>query len=371
MSYSRRQLEAALEPFGECATRLKPGGRIYGGGSQPSTPTSTTQTSLNYSPTIQPMVTEAAQRAVAETSTPYTNYGGQRIAGFDPFQLTAQQDIANLTPAQQLGPATQYAASAGAQAGNIQYQPQQFGTTSFTAPGVAQQYMSPYVQDVVDIQKREAQRQADIANQQQQAQAVSRGAYGGSRQAIVQSEAARNLAQQMNDIQKAGNQAAYEQAQNLYGTEAARAQQAQQLAEQSRQYGAGLGLQGLQTQLQASGQLGNLGQEQMSQQQGIINALNAAGQQRQALNQEALSQQYQDFLTQKQYPYQQLSFLMEMLKGTPQQTAQQIYQAPPSTAAMLGGLGTALYGANKLFAGGGHVQSNGLEDLVMAHLSKG
>jgi hypothetical protein len=70
-------------------------------------------------------------------------------------------------------------------------------------------------------------------------------------------------------------------------------------------------------------------------------------------------------LQQKQYPYQQLAFMQEMLKGVPQQTTQAIYQAPPSTTAQLAGMGTALYGASKLFAGGG------LADLAVEHLSKG
>jgi hypothetical protein len=118
-----------------------------------------------------------------------------------------------------LAPATQFAAQAGQTAGNFNYMPQQFqtqavGTGSFTQPGLAGLYMSPYVQNVVDIQNREAQRQADIAGQQMQAGAVKSGAFGGSRQAILQAEAARNLAQQKGDIQQKGMQAAFEQAQN-------------------------------------------------------------------------------------------------------------------------------------------------------------
>jgi hypothetical protein len=225
--------------------------------------------------------------------------------------------------------------------------------------------MSPYAQNVVDIQKREAQRQADIAGQQQQAGAVKSGAYGGSRQAILQAEANRNLATQMGDIQKAGSQAAYEQAQNLYNTEAQRQMAAQQATEQSRQYGAGLGLQGLQTQLQAAQQLGTLGGEQMGQQQAIINAMQAVGQQRQAMNQQQLSQQYQDFLTQKQYPYQQIAFLQEMLKGVPTSTTKSLYEAPESSTAQLASLGSTLYGASKFFAGGG------LADLGIYNLSRG
>lgn len=350
------------------------------GGGQ--TPTSSTQTTLSYPEEFKPMVSEMAKRAVAQGTAGYTPYGGQRIAGFDPLQLSSQQAVANLGPAQQLAPATQFAAQAGQTAGQFNYVPQQFqaqgiGTGSFTQPGLAGLYMSPYVQNVIDIQNREAQRQADITGQQTQAQAVKSGAYGGSRQAIMQAEAARNLAQQKGDIQQKGMQAAFEQAQNLYGTEAGRALQAQQanqqaaleaqrLAEQSRQYGAGMGLQGIQTQLQAAQQLGALGGQQFGMQKDIINAMGAAGAQRQAMEQQRMSQDYQDFLTQKQYPYQQIAFLAEMLKGVPQQTTQQMYQAPGSLPAQLAGAGATIYGASKLFGAEG-----GLMGLGVHNLSKG
>jgi len=384
---SYAMMEAGYIP-GDLGAFKKEGGKIKlydsgGSSSAPSQPTSQTVTQMTYPAEFQPMVKEMAQRAVAQGTAGYTPYGGNRIAGFDPLQLSSQQAVANLGPAQQLAPATQFAAQAGQTAGNFNYIPQQFqtqavGTGSFTQPGLAGLYMSPYVQNVIDIQNREAQRQADISNQQQQAQAVKSGAYGGSRQAILQAEAERNLAQQKGDIQQKGMQAAYEQAQNLYGTEAARALQAQQanqqqaleaqrLAEQSRQYGANMGLQGIQTQLQAAQQLGALGQEQFGMQKDIINAMAAAGAQRQAMEQQRLSQDYQDFLTQKQYPYQQIAFLNEMLKGIPQQTTQALYQAPPSLAGQLAGAGASIYGASKLFG----AKEGGLMALGVHNLSRG
>ena len=358
--------------------------RLYNCDCESGQPTSTSTSTLSYPKEFQPMVESMAKRAQAAGSQEYQLFPGQRIARFDPLQEASQTAVANLGPAQQLAPATQFAAQAGQTAGQFNYNPQQFqtqavGTSSFTQPGVAGLYMSPYVQNVVDIQNREAQRQADIAQQQMQAGAVKSGAFGGSRQAILQAEAARNLAQQKGDIQQKGMQAAYEQAQNLYGTDAARFLQAQQanqqatleaqrLAEQSRQYGAGMGMQGLQTQLQAAQQLGSLGQQQFGMQKDIINAMGSAGAQRQAMEQQTLSQQYQDFLNQRQYPYQQVAFLNEMLKGVPQQTTQALYQAPPSLAGQLAGAGTAMYGASKLF---NSAAEGGLMGLGVHNLSKG
>lgn len=348
MDYSRRQLEALGEPFGDSATRLKPGGRIYGGGGA-STPSSTSTTSYTYPPELKPKVMDLANKAFAASETGYVPYTKERIAGFDPFQLTAQQAVSNLGPAQQLGASTQMASAAGLASGNVAYTPTMFQTGSFTQPGAATTYMSPYYQNVIDIQAREARRQSDIERAKQQAQAVGQGAFGGSRSAIVEAERQRNLAQQIGDIQGRGAQAAYEQAQNLFNAEQQRALQAQQQTEASRQFGAGLTLQGLQQQLGAAQQLGALGGAQFEQQKDIINALQSIGEQRQAIEQQRLNQQYEDFLRQKQFPYQQLAFATEMLKSAPQQTTQQIYQAPPSLVSQLGGLGLAAYG---LFSGG-------------------
>jgi hypothetical protein len=368
-------MEAGFIP-GNLGAFKKDGGKIRLYDSGPQTPSSTTNTNLTYPKELQPMIMSMADKALATTNKDYIAYdptnpntfqtfGASRVAGFTDPQKTAQYLASNLKPSEQLGTAAQFATNVGLKGGAVNYTPQQFGTASFTQPGVAGMYMSPYAQNVIDIQNREAQRQADIANQQLQAGAVKSGAYGGSRQAILEAEANRNLALQKGDIQQRGQQAAYEQAQNLYNTEAQRQIAAQQAMEQSRQYGAGLGLQGLQAQLQAAGQLGNIGQEQMQQQQAIINAMQNVGQQQQALEQAKLSERYQDYLAAKQHPYQQLSFLKEMIAGTPQNTSQSVYQAPQSTSAMLASAVPILYGANKLFAGGG------LMSLGVHNLSKG
>ena len=161
------------------------------------------------------------------------------------------------------------AGAAGLNALNTQYDPASFNvnqlqTGSFTQPGAASAYMDPYMQNVVDIQKREAQRAANIAGTGRNAQAVKAGAFGGSRQAIMDAEAQRNLAQQMGDIQAKGSSAAYNQAMQQFNAEqqlgltaqTGNQQQnleAQKLVEQSRQYGAGQGMQGLQTALTGAG----------------------------------------------------------------------------------------------------------------------
>lgn len=370
---------------------------------------------------------------------PYQTYGAERMAQFTPLQLRAFETAQGLGPSDQGTAAShlaQQAGLAGMQAASTPYMagvfsPERVQARGFTAPtgaaqyfaqnpdvgqaykqdsmgmtpeqfaqthyerygmaegrdpystqSMAQQYMSPYMQNVVDIQQREAQRQADIAGQRQQAEAVRAGAFGGGRDAIMRAEAARNLALQKGDIQAQGLQSAYQQAQAQFNADQARRLQgamanqqagmeAQRLGEQSRQYGAGFGLSGLETALRSAGTLGQLGQTQFGQEQAAIQQQAALGQQQQQQVQGLLQQQYQDFLNQQRFPYQQLGFMSDMLRGLPMsQTATSIYQAPPSPIAQVAGLGTAIGGASGLAgvfrAKGGPVHSSraGLADLM-------
>ena len=147
--------------------------------------------------------------------------------------------------------------------------------------------------------------------------------------------------------------------------------QAQQLAEQSRQYGAGLGLQGLQTALTGAGQLGNLGQNQYNQQMGINQLQNQYGGQQQQQVQNILNNQYQDFQSYQNYPYKQLGFMSDMLRGLPlTQQSSTVYNQAPSMVSQVAGLGTAALGASKLFAKGGSVSDRpaGLAELAIHNM---
>ena len=359
MNYSRRQLYAAGEPLGESVTR-KEGGRIIygggggGGGNEPAQ----TQTQISELPE---WAKGYAKDTLAKTSAltdisqnPYQAYGANRIAGFSPLQQQSQQNAANMKTSGATGFGTQLAGAAGLGALGAQYDPTQFQAGQFDG-GSAQQYMSPYMQNVVDIQQREAQRQGDIAGTQQASQATKSGAFGGGRQAIMEAEAARNLATQKGDIQARGLQSSYEQAQAQFNADQARRMQAQQLAEQSKQYGAGYGMQGLQTALQGAGQLGTLGGQEFAQGMDINKLQNAYGGQQQALQQQGLSQAYEDFQNQRNYPYKQLGFMSDMIRGLPlgQQSTRQVYEPAPSTTSQLAGIGTAAYGLSRFMAEGG------------------
>jgi hypothetical protein len=124
-----------------------------------------------------------------------------------------------------------------------------------------------------------------------------------------------------------------------------------QFGEQSRQFGQNLGLQGIQQQLAAAGMLGNLGQQQFGQQSAINQAQMAAGQQLQAQEQQRLQAQYEEFLARQRYPYTQLGFMSDLIRGTPTAGGiQTMYQSPPSALSQITGAGlglAGLYGAGR------------------------
>jgi hypothetical protein len=344
-------------------------------------PTQTQITTTSIPDYAKPYVEKMLGKAEALTATPYQTFPGQRTADFTGLQQQAFQGAGNLGVAPQIGAASDLAATAGLGALQTQYGPGQFYGGQFGGYDAAR-YMSPYIEQALAPQLREAQRASDIMRQQNQAQAVGQGAFGGSRSAIVEAERQRNLGTQMGDIVGKGYQTAYEQAANQYNQDMARRMQAQQLGEQSRQFGAGLGLQGLQTALQSAGALGNLGATQFTQDVGTLGLQNQFGTQQQQQQQNILNQQYQDFLTQKQYPYTQLSYMSDMLRGLPlSQSSSQLFQPPPSMLSQVAGLGTTaagLLGAYNKAQGakkGGPVKEApkkkmaGLADLAVAKMA--
>lgn len=411
MNYSRQQLYALGEPLGDSATRKVGGKIIYGGGG--GAPAQQTITQSNIPDWLRPQVETVLGGAMQQmfqtkptttqgapiydeygqitgykpgTTTyevtgvkPFQAFGAQgagtspeamqaaqsAVAGFTPLQQQAFQGAAGLQMPGQFGTATGLSEQAGLgglsaagmatglagqQAGaGAQYAQQA------TSPAAMQAYMSPYMQNVVDVQQQQAQRQADIAQQAQQAQFAKMGAFGGSAQAIAGQQAAADLLRQKQAIQATGSQNAFQQAQ------------------QAQQFGAGLGLQGLAGAQQGlsnvlggyglmgqmGGQLGNLGAQQLAAQQGILGTQAQMGGTQQQQQQNIINQAIQNYAQSQQYPLQQFNAYNALLRGyaVPGQTAT-TYQAAPSLASQAIGLGGAAYMANKagLFKEGGEVK---------------
>jgi len=316
-----------------------------GGGGSPGPTTSTTQTS-NIPEYARPYVETmlgATQQQLFNTAPgpdgstqitsvkPYQAFGApvagsQYAAGLgpgevgaaqaayapmDPLQQRAYADISRQSVTPQMAGGrdiTNIAAANAVNAGALYNQ-------QATNPYATQQYMSPYMQNVVDVQQREAQRISDIQGTQQRAQATQAGAYGGSRQAIMEAERQRALASQKGSIQATGLQSAFDQ------------------ARQAQQFGANLGLQSAQAGLAG-------GQQMYNQAAGVLGLQNQFGGQQQGYNQNVLNQAIQNYAMTQQYPQQQLAFMNAQLRGLPMQASTtQMYQAPPSYLSQAAGLG--------------------------------
>ena len=318
-----------------------------------------------------------AQSYTDPSQNPYQQYMGERQAQFSPLQQMSYDNAALMQGSPQLGDATAMAGQAGLGALNTSFTYNPYQTQSFTSPGMANKYMSPYMDNVVARQQQDATRQADIARQAQGAQAARAGAFGGSGALMANNQLNANLARQKGDIMAQGQQAAYTQGMGQFNQEQGATQAAANLNAQQGQFGAGLGLQGLQTALTGANALGNLGNTQYNQNMGINQMQNQYGLQQQGQQQNILNNQYQDFLNYQNAPYKQMGFMSDMLRGLPltQQSAT-MYQTPPSLASQVVGLGgAALTGAKAFGAAGGatgdlEMRPAGLAELAIYNMGQ-
>ena len=306
-----------------------------GGGAPPQAPAQQTvsQTSEfpeELKPYISDILERAKTRAEARDEAGYQIFPGPRLAGFTPEQIAAQTGITGLV--QQGISSDPMLASAKT------YMAPAFGSTlaatqQFT-PAAAQQYMSPYMQSVVDIQKREAQREGKQAMQKLAGQAAMTQPFGGSRQAILEAEQMRNQAQLLSDIQQKGSQVAFEQAAAQFEREKAR-------------------------QLTGGQQLAALGELAPRLATAELGALAGVGAQKQEQAQRATDIGYQQFLEEQQYPERVLQEYSSIIRGFPLTpnvfSATQTAVPPPNLATQAIGLLGAGASGYKAFAstGGG------------------
>jgi hypothetical protein len=214
---------------------------------------------------VGPYVTEMLGRGQALASQPYQAYMGPLSAGQSAAQQSAFSGIAGLAvPTQQMGA---------------------FAPQSFTQQGVAQQYMSPYIQAAMEPQIAEAQRQAQIQRLQDASRLTRAGAYGGSRQAIMESELNRNMLRNIADITGSGYQQAFTQGREQFNTEQGRQQSAQN---ELNQYG----LQALQRQAEL-------------------------GAQERAITSEGIMVDRAQFEEERDFPYKQTQYMQSLLQGLP------------------------------------------------------
>ncbi len=275
------------------------------GRSRAPQPTEQTVVQSNLPKYFEPYAVDMIKRAESESKREYTPYEGQRLADESTDLLTSRDRVRNIADSGIAGLDT---AQSGVKAGmgralqGLGFQAGQFDSAA------AQQYMSPYMQNVVDVQKAQAMLDFDRGQAGRDAQAVQAGAFGGSRQAIAQGLANEDLQRRLGEIQATGQQRAFEQAQQQFERDRAARESAERLG-----ITAGESLTSQAGQLAQLGDLARKGDVQAAE------LLEKIGKDQQAREQAGLDLAYEDFVRQRDYPRESLTFLSSILRGVPVQ----------------------------------------------------
>lgn len=357
-----------------------------GGGSQPQQTTATTyQTNIpEYArPYVESMLGATQQQLFNVDSggtitgikpyVPYSEDPSKYIAPFSPLQTQSQRAAGAMETPGQIGVGSEMIGAGGAGAARTAGALGGYGAyaqSQMTDPRVRAAYMSPYIETSLRPTLTEMQRQYDLTGLQERGKAAAAGAFGGTRQALMQAENQRNKNIAMNKAIGEGYQQAFTQGQ---------AAQKEAL---------GMGLTGLQQAQSGYGQLGQLGTQmgqlgtqQLAAQQGIANLQAQLGAQQQTQQQNIINQAIQNYAMAQQYPQQQLAFMNAQLRGLPLQSATtSSYQAAPSTVSQLAGLGltgasmygmTGGFGTQKKKGGRIRERKDGIDTLGMYNAMKG
>ena len=349
-----------------------------------------------------PYVTSMLGKAQASAAEPYQTYQGPLTAGTSPLQNQTFQGLGSLAVPSSIGQAATTAGNVATNLAGMSYSPTTFGN-QYQAPGAyqssnftnqyqapqdyksvgsafgteqAQQYMNPYLQMSLNPQLDEARRQSQITQLQNNQKLTNAGAFGGSRQGIMDAETQRNLGTNLANITGAGYNTAFTNAQQQFNADQARkiqeaqfgAQQgmsaaelqarygmsAEQANEASRQFGSSQGMTaaGLAAQYGLAGQNATEASRQFGTNFGLgaqNAALNAAstqgqlgstanqanlanlaaqltgGEAQRGVEQQGITADYNEFVNQRDYPQTQLKFLQSMLQGLPIST---VYNTP-------------------------------------------
>jgi len=278
----------------------------------------TTNFSGDYEDVLQKYSTTALQQAEDVANLGYTPYTGERVAGFSPTELAGRERAAELA---QLGlgmPQVEQAADVAARAAQFTY----------ADPSRVQEYMNPYLQAALDPTLRAIREQQTQTMQGLGSQAQAAGAFGGSRQGVLEAQTLGRFGQQMGDVIGTGYAQAFDRATDLMGDE------------QSRQ------LAGASALSQAANQLRSVGYAD-------ADVLRTLGAEERGLQQSQMESDYADYLRSQAFPYQALqSRLSPLGYGAQVAGAAPTYQQPSQFQSLLGNLGAI--GSTAMMVGKGY-----------------
>jgi hypothetical protein len=274
---------AVLRSMGGSGTINPETNLIQFGGSKSSPPPPTTQTvkqQSTFPEELQPFIKDIFGKGQAiqekREEDGYTPFTGPRLSDFTPDQQAAFEGIRGLVGASDpyFGRSEELVESSA-----VAPTSESIGTL-----------MNPYIQNVIDVEKREASRQSDIAGQNLAGKAAIAGAFGGSREAILAAELGRNTQQQLGDIQTRGTAAAFEDAQRRFAEQ------------KERESG-------------AASNFMNLGTTAPAAARSELSALEAIGATQQGRSQQGLDIAQQEFEIERTFPERTLQDYSSILRG--------------------------------------------------------
>ena len=220
-------------------------------------------------------------------------------------------------------------------------------------------FYNPYEQQVVDIVKQDFDRARRVSDQQVAGQAVGAGAFGGSRAAVAEAEARRNLGDQelkaLANLRMSGYQNALTGGSESFENQQRRGQQAGQImgslgstygqlgqrdAELLSTLGTGLGSLGTSE--------ANLGTMMAGQNRGDVSMLSNLGALRQGTDQNILDAVYKTNLARQRMPYNEYSYFGDTLSGIPSQSSTMTTTQSPTASAGQTAMGLGLSGLSAL-----------------------
>jgi hypothetical protein len=239
---------------------------------------------------VGPYVTEMLGRGQALASMPYQAYQGPLTAGQSDLQSKAFSGLAGLTiPTEQMGA---------------------FTPTSFTEAGTAQKFMNPFLEAALQPQIDAARRQADIQRVRDAGRLTRAGAFGGSRQGVMEAEGNRALLDRIASITGTGYANAFDKAMQQFNVEENRRKAAQDMV---NQYGLGT----------------------------LLKQADIGGLQR-SIESEGIAADRAQFEEERDFPYKQVQYMQSLLQGLPLAAQSYTYQQPSALTSLLntaGGIG--------------------------------
>ena len=295
---------------------------LFGGGESAPPVQSSGITTTDIPQYVAQPAAQLIGAAADVASEDYVSYAGPRLMGLSQEEQDAiaqQRDYAGMGFAAAtagigtLSEADQFLGAQGTQ-GYLQGAQGMFGQgASAITPGQIQAYINPYVTQALDPAAQRLREESQRQTMADAATAAQAGAFGGSRQAVLQGIRGRDLSRGISDLYAKGYGSAYESALKAAGEDRKRQIQAGQgmtnIAKASTGAADSIRNIGL-AEITGAATRQTLGAADVASQLGV-------GALERGVDQSALDIAYSDFLKEQYYPKEQLTFMSGILQGAP------------------------------------------------------